>query len=319
MSDIKKRQHYVWRAYLRNWSDQENIWTFFKELNKIERTTLMNVAQEKYFYKLIDFTDEEEKFLKNFLEKTTPDDLKGLVFDFFTAFTSVGKLKKRVEKSKELKNDIKLFEKIKKLEINIMEDTNTIIESKGAKLINCKNLSDLKSLDDDEYGLFEAMMFLSFQYFRTKQKKVAVLKSFDGDGKFEVIAKKCWNIISYQMSTKLAKSICLDKNLKFIFLQNHTEFPFITGDQPVFNILNDKLDDEGNITDLELYYPLSPKSAINIHFRVNQIEKFIENHADNDLVNFLNKKVVENSFFFVFANNTETLNQIKNTYKLKNS
>ena len=313
MSNIKKRQHYVWRHYLRNWSDKEKIWTYFKELNKIEKPGLMGVAQEKYFYKLIDFTDEEESFLKNFLDKTTPEDLKGLVFDYFNVFTSVSKLKKQIEKSNR-KSTTKLAEEIRKLEFNAMEDAYGLIENTGHKIINCKSLSDLKSLDNSEFDLFGAIMFLSFQYFRTKQRKVAALSAFAGEGKFEIIAKKCWNIISYQMSTKLAKSICLDKNLRFVFIQNQTEIPFITGDQPVFNILNDELDDDGNVTKLELYYPLSPKNALSIHFRENQIEKFIEKQADKKLVDFLNKKVIENSSFYVFADNKETLELIKTGY-----
>jgi hypothetical protein len=314
MSSIKKRQHYVWKKYLKNWTDKETIWTFFKELDKIEKPGLMKVAQEKHFYKLIDLTDEEESFLKNFLDKTTPEDLKGLVFDYFTAFTCVSKLKKQIEKSNRIKSNSKLAEEVEKMEINAMEDAYALIESTGNKLINCEKLSDLKSLDNKEYDLFGAIMFLSFQYFRTKQRKVAALKAFEGEGKNQVIAKKCWNIISYQMSTKLAKSICLDKNLRFVFIKNQTEIPFITGDQPVFNILNDKLDNEGNVTSLELYYPLSPKSAIRIHFRENQVEKFIENQADEYLVNFLNNKVVENSSFYVFADNKETLELIKTGY-----
>ncbi|MEX6627606.1 DUF4238 domain-containing protein [Tenacibaculum salmonis] len=313
MSDIKKRQHYVWRHYLRNWSDKENIWTFFKELDKIEKPGLMGVALEKYFYKLIDFTDEEESFLKKFLEETTPKDLKGLVFDYFTAFTSISKLKKLMQRSSKNKS-IELTDEIKKLEINAMEDAHSLIENTGHKLIRCESLSDLKSLENEEYDLFGAIMFLSFQYFRTKKMKTATLKSFKGDGKFENLAKKCWNIISYQMSTKLAKSICLDRKLRFVFIQNETEIPLITGDQPVFNILSDKLDNEGNVTDLELYYPLSPKRAIRIHFNEIQTEKFIEDKASKELIIFLNKKVVENSSFYVFSDNKETLELIKTGY-----
>jgi hypothetical protein len=59
---VVKRQHYVWRAYLRPWAKNERIWTNFKQLNKIQQPSLMGVAQEKYFYKLVDFTDSEEAF-----------------------------------------------------------------------------------------------------------------------------------------------------------------------------------------------------------------------------------------------------------------
>jgi len=305
MSNIKKRQHYVWRHYLKNWTDKESIWTLFKKLNKIERTGLMKVAQEKYFYRLSDFTNEEEKLLKNYLEETTPVDLKGLVLDFFTVFTGVSRLKKQMKEN--LKGNIKLTEEIRKLEINIMEEAHSFIENEGHKLIRCESISDLKSLDNPESDLFGAVMFLCFQYFRTRQMKTTALQNFKGDGIRETLVRKSWNIISYQMSTILARSVCLDKNVKYAFIKNQTNTPFITGDQPVFNVLSDQRNADGSVIDLELYYPLSPQRALNIHFKKNQTQKFIEKQADEELVYFFNKKVVENSSFYVFADKKEAL------------
>jgi len=100
MSDIKKRQHYVWRHYLKPWSVGESIWTYFKELDKIEKPGLMGVAQEKHFYKLIDLTAAEEKFLGKFIEHISPEVVKGLNLDFFRLFTSHYKLKKELEENK---------------------------------------------------------------------------------------------------------------------------------------------------------------------------------------------------------------------------
>lgn len=73
MGGLKKRQHYVWRHYLRSWSENETIWTYFKESNKIVRPGLMGIAQENYFYRLVDFTNSELAFLKKFIEGTSPE------------------------------------------------------------------------------------------------------------------------------------------------------------------------------------------------------------------------------------------------------
>jgi len=307
---IVKRQHYVWRHYLRAWADNESIWTYFIEFDKIERTSLMGVAQEKYFYKLVDFTNEEETFLKNFIDRTSPKVVKPLNLDFLNLFTSTSKLKKQLDNTTNIAVDKEKYVKeIRKLEINLMEIAHGKMENLGHKLIAYRSLEDLKTIENDDY-IFDAIMFLCFQYFRTKVMKKSVLKSFDGD-RFEELAKKSWNIISYSMATTLARSISLHKNLKFIFIENQTENHFITGDQPIFNILNDKLDDNGEVIDLELYYPLSPKHALTIHFRPDQIEKYEKKSANNEMVEFLNKKILENSDFFVFADNEELLDKLK--------
>jgi len=172
---IVKRQHYVWRHYLRPWAKNENIWTFFKELNKTEKTSLMGVAQERYFYKLVDFTDNEETFLKNYIDKFSPKLVKSLNLDFLKLFTSTSKLKKQLEKTINPAIDKdKYAEEIRKLEINLMEHGHGKMEALGHKLISYRTLEDLKTIEQDDY-LFDAIMFMCFQYFRTKNMRKSVL------------------------------------------------------------------------------------------------------------------------------------------------
>jgi hypothetical protein len=310
MSDLKKRQHYVWRHYLRPWADNESIWTYFKELDKIVKPGLMGVAQEKYFYGLVDFTDEELIFLKNFVDTTSPSVLKSLNSDFLTLFTSTTLLKKQLASNTNPKIDREIIaSEIRKLEANSMEDAHCIMENLGSKIIQCRSLTDLKELSIDD-SHFDAIMFLCFQYFRTKSMRKSALKSFNGD-RFEGLADKSWNIISFVLATTLARSISLDKNLRFIFVENNTSIPFITGDQPVFNILNDKLNDDGEAIELELYYPLTTKYALTLHFRPEQIDTFESRLANENQVHYLNKKVFENADYYVFADNKEILENIK--------
>jgi hypothetical protein len=310
MSALKKRQHYVWRHYLRPWADNESIWTYFKEKDKIIKPGLMGVAQEKYFYGLEDFTDEEIAFLKNFVEKTSPPVLKSLNSDFLALFTSTSLLKRQLAANTNPKVDRELIAfEIKKLEANSMEDAHCIMEHFGFKLIQCRSLEDLKVLSIDD-NLYEAIMFLWVQYFRTKAMRKSALKSFNGD-KFEGLADKSWNIISFVMATTLARNISLDKNLRFLFIENNTAIPFITGDQPVFNILKDQLNEEGEVVELELYYPLTSNCAISLHFRTEQIGIFEVKIATEHYINYLNEKAFENADYYVFANNKEILESIK--------
>lgn len=311
MSDLKKRQHYVWRHYLRPWTDgnSENIWTYFKEQDKIVKPGLMGVAQEKYFYGLEDFSDDEIDFLKKFVDTTSPLVLKGLNSDFLTLFTSTSILKRQLASNKNPKVDKELIaSEIKKLEANAMEDAHCIMERLGSKIIQCRSLDDLKELSKDD-NLFDAIMFLCVQYFRTKSMRKSALKSFNGE-KLEDLAEKSWNIISFVMATTVARNISLDKNLRFLFLENNTATPFITGDQPIFNILNDKVNEQGEVIELELYYPLTPKCAVYLHFRPEQVDIYEGKTVDEQYVKELNQKVFENADFYVFADNEEILKQM---------
>lgn len=310
MSDLKKRQHYVWRNYLRPWADNESIWTYFKEQDKIVKPGLMGVAQEKYFYGLVDFTEEEILFLKKFVDNTSPTVLKPLNFDFLALFTCIANLKKQLATNTNPKVDREFVAtEIKKLEANSMEDAHCIMENLGSKIIQCRSLEELKELSIDD-NLFDTVIFLCVQYFRTKSMRKIALKSFSGD-RFEGLADKSWNIITFVLATTLARTISLDKNLRFIFIENNTASPFITGDQPVFNILNDRLNEDGEVIDLELYYPLTPKYALKLHFRPEQMETFESISADESHVTYLNQKVFENADYYVFANNENILEKVK--------
>lgn len=306
---IVKRQHYVWREYLRPWAENDIIWTKLIEQEKILRIKLMGVAQERYFYKLEDFSEGEENFLREYINKTSPNAVKELNLDFLKLFTSTSNLKKQLDKTinPEIEKE-KYTKEIRRLEINLMETAHGKIENLGHKLINCRSIDDLKAIEQDDY-IFDAIMFLCFQYFRTKSMRKSILKSFEG-GEYEDLAEKSWNILSYAMSTTLAKSISLDPKLRFIFHEIRTTDSFLTSDQPIFNILNDQLNEENEVINLEFYYPISTKHALTIHFRDDQNEKYVENISDSEQVKYYNEKVVANSDFYVFANTKEMLDNI---------
>ena len=103
------------------------------------------------------------------------------------------------------------------------------------------------------------------------------------------------------------------EQIQFVFIENKTTNFFITGDQPVFNLLGDKVDENGDVLDLEFYYPITPNHALLVHFRNDQGDKFLNQSADENLIEHLNKKVFENSDFFVFANNKEQLEFLHET------
>lgn len=309
MSTIKKRQHYVWRQYLRSWTDSESIWTCFKQFNKVEKTSLMGIAQEKYFYKLIDLNDDEEEFLRKYLDHTCHPSVKGLCMDFLNGFTSHTKLKKHLEETNTSETNKEFLKsEIRKLEINLMEDVHGRFESNGSEFIAVRNIDDLKALRGSD-AFYNSMIFLCVQYFRTNSMKQSVKLSFQREGKFEEMAGKFWNIVSFSMALNVARNISLDPKTSFTIYENISDQKFLTCDQPVFNLKNEELDEEGNVKDLEFYYPLTPTHAILIHFQESETKYFHEKLTE-ERVTFLNKKVVQNSHLFVFGNDEQQMRNL---------
>lgn len=310
MSTLKKQQHYVWQKYLEPWADRGNIWTYFKTSKNIVKPNLTGIAQERYFYKLVDFTEDEEIFLRLFIENLSNPLVKDFSLDFLAMFTSASKLKKSLEQIKDQTVDkAVLEEQIRKIEINLMEDSHCKFEEMGAKLINYRSLDDLKTILQDNYH-HDSLMFLCFQYFRTRKMKSSVVNKFRGT-KYENIIDKSWNILSHTFALNVTNHMVLNEGIRYVFIENSTSENFLTGDQPVFNLLGDKMDEKGNVLNFELYYPLTPKHALNIHFRPDENEKFEIKYADKELINLLNRKVIEHSDFYVFSDTKEQLEKLK--------
>ena len=57
MPDITIHQHYVWRYYLRQWANNDQIYCLRN--SKVFPVNIMKIAQERLFYQFYECTDEE--------------------------------------------------------------------------------------------------------------------------------------------------------------------------------------------------------------------------------------------------------------------
>lgn len=263
----------------------------------------MGVAQERYFYELVSFSDEEEAFLEKLINKMSHPSVVGLNTDFFVLFTSHYKLKQQLEDTSIAgENRIFLEKEIRLLEANMMEDTHGKMETSGMKLLSVienKNYYFLENEDD----FYETMMFLCFQYFRTKKMKNSVENSFQSQPGFS----KFWNVISHVLATTLARNLSFSPDLSFTFFENKLSRTFLTCDQPIFNTLSNSTDKDGNTNAIELYYPLVPRLALLISFSPKPQNWISHQDIDENMLDHFNRMVIEFAEEFIFAANREDL------------
>ena len=297
---ITKRQHYVWREFLGNWTQEQSLPTLIISKNKIINTNLMNVAQQRHFYKFNVYNKLEVAFLKHMCS-TTNGPVKKLQEDMLEAVLMFNELKSIHKEAK-----IKDSKHLKILEYNGFEDFHTAIEREGRKLINCRSLDDLKLFNTPE-NKYQALMFLCFQYFRTKKQREQINNEF-ADNKTIFDADNVFSFVVLILATKVTQNISFDKKISYTLLEINNNLEFITTDQPVINLLGNVKDEKGNTSDMNFFYPISPKFAIKVEFIEGKKLYNLVNPTDDE-VKELNRKMYNESNDFIFAREENQLNK----------
>lgn len=253
---LKKRQHYVWRKYLSAWvKNGSTIWCNRK--GKIFNAGLMNVGQQKFFYKIKRLSNKDIIFLKRFIEHISSGGLKNLNQSWLDIFTYIHKIK---DASKELEiDDDELNKKINQAIHNLEEDIHTKIEANSGKYLNSLLEKD-KSFYANDTDRANFLFFLMTQYTRTKNMQKSVLGNTESVSFINV--ENCLGVLRHILSSTIAGRLYVRENYDLILLENDTKLKFITSDQPVINTYAKDLPSLQAPDKLQLYYPISPDLAI---------------------------------------------------------
>jgi hypothetical protein len=87
METNKKRQHYVWKKYLKPWTVDGKLWC--KRNRTIFNPSLENIAQEKYFYGVNPLNEVELMLAAEFIKRTPPEN-HPLLVRMLTQYTYIG-------------------------------------------------------------------------------------------------------------------------------------------------------------------------------------------------------------------------------------
>jgi len=300
----KRKQHYVWRYYLRSWSENEKI--FCLRDGKIFESNLMGVANKRDFYRLKELNLDDIKFIKKFAIDPSPPHLQKLHYNLIKQFNSIPFELKSYVDSKGI-DDSKLKGEIDKAINNLEEDLHGGIESSAIKYIDSILREDIKFFNTDE-GKMEFIYFLCVQYMRTQKIKLSVLNATSVNK--SINTEKIWNVLSHILATNMGWNLYANRKFKMVLLKNNSVKEFITGDQPVINTYATSVSNLTPPDKLEFYYPVSPSLAILITEKENHKESNRLALNEKDVVSY-NKLIVKNCHDQIYATSKSILEEYK--------
>ncbi|HDZ8893986.1 TPA: DUF4238 domain-containing protein [Aeromonas dhakensis] len=160
----KTKQHFVWRNYLRAWANNDIICCLMG--NKIFKSNLMGIGQERCFYKLKELRYNEIEFLRALIEQDSRKIIRKLNRGWIDFFNRIFVIKKQLSEYKI--STPEADEIIDVIVHNLEEDFHSKIEAEAIKFLEMLYKKDLSFYDDDEEQLIEFLFFICQQYFRTQ-------------------------------------------------------------------------------------------------------------------------------------------------------
>ncbi len=256
----KKSQHFVWRMYLQNWAYNGSLIYRLKN-NKIKDRRPLKCACQKYFYRLDEITQSDLNLLfqlyVNGMELVAKEHAIKILNVFSALIHDRDALLSIAPKNNDVSHDLET------LYINIEEDYHSRIENDSIRFL--ESLGEEKTdFFTDSISNAEFNLYLTTQYFRTKNIQEAYLRRAARFPQYGESLSRSWSVLRFIFAHNMAMGLSNKLNSTYLLLlQNKSDVPFITGDQPVINTKASYHSSTNDLPEeLVLYYPISPTIAV---------------------------------------------------------
>jgi Protein of unknown function (DUF4238) len=290
----KKRQHHVWQHYLKSWTVDGNLYCLRD--GNILRAGTLNVAVERDFYKLHKVTPADLKLIHFLASDIAHPTLQKLHHQFLTGMAApIIRFGELAKKDKLVSDALDLFM------TNALEDVYAGIETKFIPLLARIKAGDTSFYFDSEKSV-DFLYFVCTQYMRTKAIRVRTIERLNQNGLMDLT--RVWNLMSYLYALNIGFSLYIERRRrKLVLIENRTDVPFITGDQPVTNLLGNGMTSPEWLV---LYYPISPTIAL-VLSEADKEPPFTNDDLTPEKVAELNERIFNVSDSQLFASSTEPL------------
>ena len=300
-----RRQHTVWRYYLEAWQNHRGR-VHCSRRGRIlpQPTNPVNLMVERDFYRLERITRDEAAYLRYFIQRTETAALRKSHQDLVTKLAYIAEANELIQTSDTTSPSEKEY--ARRVVIETEEDLQTGAEQ-AAKPI----LEELRQKRAGFINDYEAAMtffyFISHQYFRTKGMREAIGKELsESVPGYDLSGLK--NIVCHIGAVNVGATLFVDRReFDIVFLESEGESGFITGDQPVANLMG--TGDGSETAELALYYPLSPALSCLVSPRVYNLRS---RRVPEATVEALNNFVAWESRDFLVSSSERELEAIVN-------
>jgi hypothetical protein len=298
MKNPTRRQHHVWRHYIDAWATDRRVWCLIN--GRVNRTNTLNVGVEGDFYKLQKLTAEDRDLLQGLIEKSHEPArpmLEGFLHMFDGWYELRDSVPSNLHGSKEIK---KAFDEFI---LTAEENFHGQVEAEFVPTLAKLRDGDANALNDDEAAM-DFCYFVALQWTRTKATRKAVLGRTGNRPGFD--ASRILPIAAHITAANLGWTLFARREQnKLQLIENLTDIPLITGDQPVINLQGGSGGDSPPEY-MSVYYPISPRYAVFIddyRHPLNLDEAF----TWPDSVHELNRRMAATANMQVYASTRECL------------
>ena len=89
MTTLKKKQHYVWRRYLRSWTNKGKIYCYRQTERKLFGSGTDSIANEMFFYALEQLSEVDLNYIETLIARATSPGLRELHQGTVNMFQSI--------------------------------------------------------------------------------------------------------------------------------------------------------------------------------------------------------------------------------------
>ena len=188
------------------------------------------------------------------IDQTESPPLRALHEDLLNHFVAISETNELLKCHPEAKEIDKAF--VRNLVIEGEEQLQSLAESDFMPILELIRSQNTQILDSDDNS-FRFLYFLSMQYFRTKKMRDQVATALH-DLVQSKRARKVANFFCYFAAINVAGTLFRDRQeFEIIYLKAPVGQKFISGDQPVVNVLAPK--DGSHPDHLVFFYPVTPE------------------------------------------------------------
>jgi hypothetical protein len=297
---LKHKHHYVNRFYLQPWTRDGKISCWLR--GKIVQPSLEGVANQRDFYEVPDLQPEDVTVIRRaVIDKASPG-LRPIFEELLEKYTAVGQAHRLLVGNEKVPDRIQHAARADKA--NLDENYHAAIE--GDLHFPLREMREGRAdffRDDEIVGPF--FRAISLQYLRTKNMRVAINRRV-GVPVAGADMDRIWIPMIHMLAMNVGESLFRERSkLRLQLLQSPPEVSFITGDQPVVNIIEDR--GEMDIPkDLELYYPVSPSRAMVMVHEWSPLKSAAPGLTVSQ-VQAYNRRIVENYHEQFYGKSVESL------------